>query len=539
LRKLLLGIIAVLMLLLIWRNQSLFNFKETELTPTQREIAWVYPASYSSAWERLISSGQILSTHPNEFLSKVRIETGSQTFPDLTASVPFFKITHPDSNLSIIVKWYKISSDMQYENWMKNFFSRKIFPTVIVGGATTDDAFGLAQALTKESKNIAQEKLPPLILTTASSNNRASNLNGALGPDSSEDLGLMKIHPSKTFRFGFDNRIISDAIIRLLWSNSDLKPDSDPVHFVLWEDDSYARDLISSFWASLNKQTKTDILNEFSFVFLSLLSNQNSFFLAPPLHLLGKNASNFRMNIPPIPQIIDSSIGVRYTTNRFEKDALRFLLLDIQLKPPQVQPLMLLGSQSLQARRFLKDLALTDLKLAQSLVVVTGDTLSLNTVYRDREISWPVSEIPSKVIFFSHANPISSQAGFVPIDDWAKTDNLVKASSTEELIFSSQILEGLLPSLFKDSGVDLASELRKLTWNGSRVTVGKGVPLFDSTGNRNPGTGEFLGVLKPLGDALDRSSAKIEIWSINGSEDNYRSGLSLRATLSFKAGDRK
>jgi hypothetical protein len=189
----------------------------------------------------------------------------------------------------------------------------------------------------------------------------------------------------------------------------------------------------------------------------------------------------------------------------------------------------------LQARRFLRELSLSDPKLAQKMVVVTGDTLSLNTVYRDREVAWPVSELPSKVVFFSHANPVSREAGFRPINDWADTGHLAEATSTEELIFSSQILEGLLPGLFIDTG-DLSLYLKKLTWDGDRVTVEKGTPLFDSVGNRNAGTGEFIGVLKPLLDPSDRTSAKLEIWSLLSQGKNQLPLPTLRSELLFSSG---
>ncbi|MEI7852849.1 MAG: hypothetical protein WCJ06_04025 [Planctomycetota bacterium] len=516
----------------------MFKQKEEGLEPNEKEIAWIYPASYSSAWERLVSSGKLLANHPDPFLAKVKFELGSQTFPELTASVPFFKISHPNSKLVIVVKWYKISSDMKYEDWVEKLFSRSIIPSAIVAGPTTDDAMAIVQAVAKVVAKVNVGKAPPLILTTASSNTLAKDFNGTFGPNSTDDIGLMGIYPEKTFRFGFDNRIMSDAIIRLLWSNPDLKPDSDPVHIVLWEDDSYARDFVATFWASLNKQTVADGLAAYGWVCSTVFAQQNTnfaFLLAPPLQMLGKKASSFSMNMHPIPQIIDSSIGVRYAANRFEKEALRFLLLDIKLKPEQTQPLMVVGSQALQARRFLRELSLSDPKLAQKMVVVTGDTLSLNTVYRDREVAWPVSELPSKVVFFSHANPVSHEAGFRPINDWADTGHLAKATSTEELIFSSQILEGLLPGLFIDTG-DLSLYLKKLTWDGDRVTVEKGTPLFDAAGNRNAGTGEFIGVLKPLLDPTDRTSAKLEIWSLLSQGKNQLPLPTLRSKLLFSSG---
>lgn len=537
LRKVFLFGFVLVLALLFWWKPVLFKSKGEELEPNQKEIAWVYPASSSSAWERLVSSGKLLRNHPDSFLAKVRFETGSQTFPELTASVPFFKISHPDSSLTIIVKWYKISSDMKYEDWMKKLFSRTIIPSAIVAGPTTDDAMAIVQAVSKVSAKLNVVKPPPLILTTASSNTLASEFNGTFGPNLAEDIGLMGIYPEKTFRFGFDNRIMSDAIIRLLWSKPDLKPDSDPVHIVLWEDDSYARDFVATFWASLNKQTVLDGLAAYCWASSTILAQQNSnfaFILAPPLEMLGEKASAFKMNIPPIPQIIDSSIGVRYAANRFEKEALRFLLLDINLKPGQMRPLMVVGSQALQARRFLRELSLSDAKVAQKMVVVTGDALSLNSVYRDREVAWPVSELPCKVVFFSHANPVSTDAGFRPINDWADTGLLAQATSTEELIFSRQILEGLLPGLFIDN-VDLSLHLKKLTWDGERVTVEKGTPLFDAVGNRNAGTGEFIGVLKPLLDPNDRTSAKLEIWSLLSQGKNQLPLPILRSELSLSS----
>lgn len=537
-RKFFLITVAMMFFCLFWWKSTQSRREDGELAPDQKEIAWVYPASYSSAWERLVSSGQLLVNHPDPLISKMKFETGSHTFPELTASVPFFKISHPEMNISVVVKWYKISSDMKYENWMDKLLSRNLIPSAIVAGPTTDDAISIAEAVSKVLAKLNIGKPPPLILTTASSNTLVSGFEGSLMPNPANEIGLMGIYPDKTFRFGFDNKIMSDAIIKVLWNNPDLKPDSDPAHIVLWEDDSYARDFVATFWAALNKQAVIDELAIQCWIISTSIAQQNSSFSAlmvPPLHLLGSQASSFRMGIAPIPQIIDSSVGVRYSANRFEKEALKYLLLDINLKPGQRQPLIVVGAQALQTRRFLRELALSNPGFAQKMVVVAGDTLSLNNVYRDREVSWPVSELPCKVVFFSHANPVSANAGFKPVDDWSDTGSLAKSTSTEELILSSQILEGLLTGLFS-STPDLVSHLKKLTWDGERITVEKGVTLFDSNGNRNAGTGEFIGVIKPNPGPDIGNTAKLEIWSLLSQEKNMLPKPLLRSELFLNSG---
>ena len=48
----------------------------------------------------------------------------------------------------------------------------------------------------------------------------------------------------------------------------------------------------------------------------------------------------------------------------------------------------------------------------QDLVVITGDSISFNNVYRDGDLEWNVLDMPVPLIFFSHRNPIDESAGF-------------------------------------------------------------------------------------------------------------------------------
>ena len=64
-------------------------------------------------------------------------------------------------------------------------------------------------------------------------------------------------------------------------------------------------------------------------------------------------------------------------------------------------------------------------------LVVNGDAIDFNTVYRDGNLTWPVQDLPFQLVFFCHRNPVYEEA-FQPdvrADDAAPPDPQGKTST--------------------------------------------------------------------------------------------------------------
>ncbi len=158
----------------------------------------------------------------------------------------------------------------------------------------------------------------------------------------------------------------------------------------------------------------------------------------------------------------------------------------------------------------------------RGLTVVAGDTLDFNTIYRDWQELWPSIDLPYRLVFFCHENPVDETAGFVR-DPSAAQRHL--ATGTENLLLDKDIIQSLVEGwkLLTDTEGprELASCLKRLKYipNGPICVSGMDyLPnLFDYEGNRMPGTGEHLVTLFPPSlNKQPNGASQIEVWSVNG-----------------------
>jgi hypothetical protein len=214
--------------------------------------------------------------------------------------------------------------------------------------------------------------------------------------------------------------------------------------------------------------------------------------------------------------IIRSSFGTSQAANRFEVERVHLLLDDVEkagtpsgLSPPAGQrrrSLLVVAGQTLPTRRFLRELARTDPKLARGFVVATGDSLAFNTIYRDRLITWPIQDLPYPLVMFGHANPVDAEAGFRPHADRRISTSTVGdsgATGTEDVLLFAEILGAAARGAAGPNGPltdapRLAERLRAARYHDGGITFGEeGVPLFAPGGDRNDGTGEYIICLRP------------------------------------------
>src|SRR5947209_13961193 len=83
-------------------------------------------------------------------------------------------------------------------------------------------------------------------------------------------------------------------------------------------------------------------------------------------------------------------------------------------------------------------------------VAVSGDAIAFNIVYRDREVTWPIQDLPCSLIFFCHLNPVDPEY-------FRKKDS--DLSGTEDLLLDRDIVAALVEANDRDGPCADADEL--------------------------------------------------------------------------------
>src|SRR5262249_39777013 len=112
---------------------------------------------------------------------------------------------------------------------------------------------------------------------------------------------------------------------------------------------------------------------------------------------------------------VASSVGTFARPNRQEWDAVDWLMQDFHPPVPTSRWshfALFLAGQSKPTRRFLRGLEEYDHVRSRRFVAACGDSLAFNMVYRDRDVAWPIQDLPFNLVFFCHRNPVDAAAGF-------------------------------------------------------------------------------------------------------------------------------
>lgn len=439
-----------------------------------REIAWLAPPSSSLPWQRLVTAAQLC-------ISKGAIPgcslEDSNAFPTDSATIPEFRVQW--KNKSLIWRWYREGEDSLVT---EKLLQRNPPPLALVGGSNTDSAKQLAEVLVRAKTSHFLEK-PVLMLTTAT----ADFLNYPDGPETKQ-IKLLDIHQGLTFRAGFSNKHMAKVLIDFLKSQSVWTGPLPAPWIIKWEDDPYATDLKNAFYSSWQK--------------------------LPDPHKA----------TPEIPSGIDikSSVGGLTRPNEDETAAASVFIERASKFTNLESNWLILCGQILPSRRLLKAMSRGTESRMQGLTVVAGDTLGFNTIYRDWQELWPSIDLPYRMVFFCHENPVDESAGFVREPSSA---NRHLATGTEDLLLNLDVIQALVEGwkLLADTEGpnEFASCLKQLKCNSTGPIWASGVDklpnLFDCDGNRMPGTGEHLVTLSPSSPKKQPNGAgQIEVWSAYG-----------------------
>jgi hypothetical protein len=438
-----------------------------------QEVVWLNPATAVN-WERFVAAARRIAADRHEL-----VLDDSNAFPSQTTAVPELAISWGQGKPRLWFRWCKLTGDLGTRQWVQALARRHPPPLAIIGGGTSDRARDLARELNDLSGPPSAK--PLLLITTATA--------GQIYLDDQEK-NLMEIYPGRSFRFCFTNRQMAKAVADFIWSHDDLRPDGQPMYLVQWKDDPYSEDLSEQFHDILAK-------------YLERL----------PLARPTKAAAP-----PPAPfwsQGIPYSVGAFNQPNKWEAEAVERLMNNVSQHPEQQRRLLVLPAIPQPARRFLRGLARTDPVQASRFVVATGDGIDFNTIYRDRNLTWPIQDLPCKLVFFCHRNPVdpSSFREDQPGSDLAPPNpNERTTTGTQDLLLFRDIVEAVVTAAAKEDGWldrpdDLEHRLRQ-------AQLHDGHERFNARGNQFAEVGEYVVVLRPTREGNRvRPQASLQVWT--------------------------
>ncbi|HUR52810.1 MAG TPA: hypothetical protein VMZ71_01680, partial [Gemmataceae bacterium] len=381
------------------------------------------------------------------------------------------------------VRWYKLSSDATAADWIKSLATRSPAPLAVIGGGSSDRALDLAKAMAAQTEWKGER--PLLLVTTATADEVEYGGDGAHSE-------LIDVYPGRSFRFCFTNKQMAEAVTDYVTQDPRLRPGpvvwpglrsltagaagpwpavvaaselsadhAIKVFAIAWQDDPYSSDLSWQFRLYFQQKFGPD---------------------AP------RGPHSFRSSLTVDQYEPPFSVGSHSKPNRAEAELVERVLAD--LPPRGERSLLILPTVAPPARRVLRTLTEGVPLIGRRLVAVTGDGISVNTIYRDGEFAWPVRSMPVPLVMFTHADPFGW-------DDAA----LRPPSSTDDVLHFAELARVVAEGVFVPA--DLASRfaveeglLTKPVQLAARFGE-RGPRFFDAKGNRLGGEGEFVVVLRP------------------------------------------
>ncbi len=504
---------------LFWGRSAGNQPQPLPLGPGEAEVVWLQTASNTSGWERLVTAAVRAHEQRPELLVDVDEKT---TFPPQSTDIPQFAVRLQGRPGKLLFRWYKITADWKTSDWVRALVAGRPPPLAVVGGDNSEPAIELAQALRDATADLPEASRPLYCITTATANTAA-----VAGPDGAlRTERLTEIYPGRTFRFCFTNDQMAEAVIDFIWSRDELRPDAEPAYIVHWADDTYSRDLSGpggGFATALAPRAATLRAGAVAgdLAWLAGARGTGGY----PLDVQALTTTQYGLGGAQLPQTIDSGIGGFDPANPFEVDVADYVLDELSRNYHQRRPLLLLSAKQAPTRRFLRALVRAAPADSQRFVVGTGDSIGFNTVYRDRNVAWPIQDLPFPLVFFAHRNPVDEAVGFRPAsgkaDDANRSGESWEATSTDMLLLDRDIVQTLVQAAWQDGGlVPDADRLREgflqAAWlpEEGTIAVGRpGVKLFTAHGNRHRLTGEHLVYLMPVA-AEDRvpPRAVVSVW---------------------------
>lgn len=534
------GLLTILGVILLWRFSAGNRLPQPiDLQPGEQEIAWLAPATGVLDWERFVAGVRQTGQKLQQEMPELEVDL-QHAYPQRSIDIPEASLVWKTPPHRLTFRWYKVTSGSRASDWITALLKRDRPPLAVLGGSNSESALSLARQLQETAARLSESRRPLLLLTTATAESvEPINIPGNDSSQRERDV-LLDIYPGRTFRFCFNNTQMARAVIRLIWNKPDLQPEGDPVYFVQWMDDTYSLDLTNRFTEAIRYRGTQRVASMWAWTSGCALAGATPSFLAgglfPVCHVLGD-----------LPQWLEipSSVGSPWHPNRHEFEVASQLDQKLSEQSYSQRSLLCVTGQSIPSRRFLRALVQFHPERSKKLIIAMGDVLSLDNIYRDRRIFWPIQDLPMALIFFMHANPIDATAGFHPPADrvleptgdtgdqlnprppFTQSDRISSRAGTEDVLFNVTIVEALARVFGHGDSLctspqELAERLKMIHVGKDRLTMGsnEGRPFFGPTGDRRTGTGEHVVCLRPLfeGNRI-LPSARLEVWRFQPMDD--------------------
>ena len=494
--------------------------KPVSLPAGDQEVAWINTSSSADAWSQfVIGLKRAEMTVPG-----LAVDAG-RAFPEQSTAVPEVVIRRPPHTGALHVRWYKTASDATTEQWVEALSRRDPAPLAVIGGWSSDQAYRMAVALNK-TPTWAGDR-PLFLIAQATAERLGIDPDDPAKPPSSPGRApvLMAVYPGRSFRFCYTNRQMAAAVVDYLvrdltlmpgpvgWPGfrmlgagaagpwpataalADLAATGPAVFAVEWDDDLYSEDLANAFKDALeHRLARTD---------------------NPHVKERPRSAPVFvREAIPTIP----FSVGGFSRANPVEAAAVQEIAA--RLRPVGDRSVLIVPTgSSAPARRVLLALAERVPQAGRRVVAVTGDGLSVNTLYRDAEFAWPARSIPIQLVMFAHANPFGwdAEGGPTPPAGY----ELKPRNGTSDVLAYNEMGRTLIDAAFppNEPGAnrvaaradDLLRRLKELP-GVRRATAAGPTTYFAENGDRRDAAGEHVVVLRPTARSSPSSAdAVIEV----------------------------
>jgi hypothetical protein len=492
-----------------------------------QEIAWIAPATSDDTWERLVEAVRYLVRQWPELFpeSPVLRANFEQAFLDLTAEVPEVSLWFQGRENAVLwLRWYKLASGVGTRAWLDKLISRQRPPLAIVGGDTSDRAVRMARTL-QEYVDAWGKPAPLFLITTATADRFYRDVGGAQeGLTDARNPKLIDIYKKRSFRFAFTNTRMAEAIMEFLHEHTDvwLRVKSDP---------AYVAGIVGngSPWTCLCGLAAGNYFQPQALYIFEWMDDRYSVDLADRFaKAFGAARPSAASDLDKIPY----GVGDFNLPNPQEAQAAGRFLANTSGSLHRQHQILALPTTSQRARRFLRTVCATAPLESRNLVVISGDAIDFNDIYRDRNLAWNVLDMPVPLVLFCHRNPIAERVGFhrhvVEEDRTAET-------GTQDLLLFIDLFQALIQAAFQDGRLladpdILHSRLQRTKWYGGKAynpgftqAPAGAFDLFNAEGDRNPHTGEHIVWLRPefAGDQV-AMAATITIWRIPSSDTSGR-----------------
>jgi hypothetical protein len=485
------------------------------LAEGHQELAFLGPATSGENWERLVAAVQLIekewpTTQPGRPPFRANYDNA---FPPSTIDVPEIRMWLGNAENNVLwVRWYKLSSELDAGQWLSKLARRGRPPLAVIGGETSNQALLLAQTLHGLRNNRLWQGAAPLLLITHATADRYNPSENLSEPLTDPNLPrLLDVYKGNSYRFSFTNSRMAEAVIDFLAGHPQVW--SRPPGAVTLPAGVVAAGAAGP-WGGLALLESTGAFGPHALYAVAWADDRYS------LDLADRFGKVFTDHLPRPEVKIDTvqyGVGLADQPNPSESEA-AYQLLASQFFQHQTRQALALPTSATHARRFLRTLARQAPLETSRLVVLSGGSISFDSLLRDRLTAWNVQDVPASLICFCHRDPVDPSAGFRPAP--TETDP-VASTGTNILLLYRDILEGSVLACsdgqaFVHDGKEFHRRVADLRWFKSHVTRDPlHRQLFAEDGNRHARTGERIVWLRPFFDgARVLPQADLIVWWI-------------------------